>query len=62
MELEGDEKHVKKLEEEWGMDTCNPVATPYAKPVGSFNRPEESGEPKAMSQAEAPISPGRGAH
>ena len=53
MELEGDEKHVKKLEEEWGMDTCNPVATTYVKSTGSFNRLEDHVEPKAMSQAEA---------
>ena len=28
IELEGDDKHVEKLEEEWGMVNCNPVATP----------------------------------
>ena len=45
VELEGDEKHVKKLEEELGMDTCNPVVTPYVKSSASFNRPEDHGEP-----------------
>jgi hypothetical protein len=33
IELEGDGKHVGLLEEEWGMSHCNPVATPYVKPV-----------------------------
>ena len=35
IELEGDDKHVGLLEEEWGMTNCNPVPTPYVKPVGS---------------------------
>ena len=60
IELEGDDKHVSKLEEEWGMANCNPVATPYVKPSGSFNR-LEGDEAKAMSPADA-VSPGRCAY
>ena len=54
IELEGDAKHVSKLEEEWGMANCNPVATPFVKPSGSFNRPEGD-EAKAMSPADATL-------
>ena len=38
MELEGDGKHVKKLEEERDMINCNPVSTPYVKPTTTSNR------------------------
>ena len=26
-------KHVQRLQEEWGMDTCSAVSTPYVKPI-----------------------------
>ena len=38
IELEGDDKHVGLLEEEWGMSHCNPVATPYVKPATTPTR------------------------
>jgi hypothetical protein len=31
--MEGDDKHVQRLQEEWGMDTCSAVSTPYVKPT-----------------------------
>ena len=31
IELEGDDKHVETLEEEWGMVSCRPVATPLCQ-------------------------------
>ena len=37
IELEGDDKHVGMLEKEWGMECCNPVATPFVK-VGTSTR------------------------
>ena len=40
--MEGDDKHVKKLEEEWDMSHCNPVGTPYVKPTSCI--PAEGGE------------------
>ena len=42
VELEGDDKHVEKLEEEWEMSHCNPVGTPYVKPTSCT--PAEEGE------------------
>ena len=53
MEIEGDDKHVEKLQEEWGMTNCNPVATPYVKPVGSVTGPQE--EAKDMSSSDATL-------
>ena len=32
IELEGDDKHVKGLIEEWNMQECSIVSTPYVKP------------------------------
>ena len=32
IELEGDDKHVKGLIEEWNMQECSTVSTPYVKP------------------------------
>ena len=55
IELEGDDKHVETLEEEWGMANCNPEATPYVKPTGSINRPVGAEEAKAMSPADATL-------
>ena len=40
IELEGDDKHVGLLEEEWGMTHCNPVAIPYVKPPTSLRSVE----------------------
>ena len=54
-ELEGDEKHADTLEEDWCMANCNPVATPYVKPTGSFNRPVGADEAKAMSLADSTL-------
>ena len=34
IELEGDDKHVGLLEEEWGMTNCNPVPTPIREAHG----------------------------
>ena len=34
--MEGDDKHVKKLLEEWDMQTCSAVSTPYVKPTQAF--------------------------
>lgn len=53
MELEGDDKHVDLLEEEWGMANCNPVATPYVKPTVSVHRAVGGYEARAMSLADA---------
>ena len=37
------------------MAKCNPVAIPYVKPIGSFNRPVGAEEAKAMSPADATL-------
>ncbi len=40
--MEGDDKHVGRLQEEWGMEACSAVSTPYVKPattVGSVIGP-----------------------
>jgi hypothetical protein len=42
IELEGDDKHVGIMEKEWEMTHCNPVATPYMKPVGTASVPGAS--------------------
>ena len=55
VELEGDDKHVGLLEEEWGMSHCNPVATPYVKPVTSLRCVAGGAEAKAMSPADATL-------
>ena len=58
IELEGDDKHVGLLEEEWGMKHCNPVATPYVKPVATrASGPGATGgeEAKAMCPADATL-------
>ena len=58
IELEGDDKHVGMLEEEWGMKHCNPLATPYVKPVATRDSgPGVTGgaERKAMSPADATL-------
>ena len=55
IELEGDDKHVGKLEEEWGMANCNPVATPYVKPTVSDSWSVGDNEAKAMSPADATL-------
>ena len=52
IELEGDDKHVGLLEQEWGMSECNPVPTPYVKPTTSL-RIVEGSEAKTMSPADA---------
>ena len=31
--MEGDDKHVQRLQEEWDMQTCSVVSTPYVKPT-----------------------------
>ena len=41
VELEGDDKHVKGLIEEWKMQECCSVSTPYEKPKGNDDPPEE---------------------
>ena len=55
IELEGDDKHVGKLEDEWGLANCNSVATPNVKLSGSSNRPLGSEEANAMSPADATL-------
>jgi hypothetical protein len=58
IELEGDDKHVGLLEEEWGMTNCNPVPTPYVKPVAlRASGPCATGgeEAKAMCPADATL-------
>ena len=40
IELEGDDKQVKGLIEEWNMEECCSVSTPYEKPKGSDDLPE----------------------
>ena len=34
--MEGDDKHVQRLQEEWDMQTCSAVSTPYVKPAQAF--------------------------
>ena len=55
IELEGDDKHVDKLEEEWGMDNCKTVATPYVKPTVSVSWTVGTGEAKDMSPADSTL-------
>ena len=31
--MEGDDKHVQRLLEEWDMKSCSPVSTPYVNPI-----------------------------
>ena len=45
IELEGDDKHVEIMEKEWEMTHCNPVATPYVKPVGTAPGVSANGAP-----------------
>jgi hypothetical protein len=44
--IEGDDKHVKGLIDEWDMKECSPVSTPYVKPqaheMSSDGRPPMS--------------------
>ena len=55
IELEGDDKHVDLLEEEWGMANYNPVATPYVKATASDSRTVGGDEARAMSPANATL-------
>ena len=55
IELEGDDKHVEKLDEEWAMANFRPVATPCVKPIDSFNRPVGAEEANAISPADATL-------
>ncbi len=55
IELEGDDKHVGLLEQEWGMTKCNPVPTPYVKPTTSMRSVVGEAEANAMSPADATL-------
>ncbi len=48
--MEGDDTHVQRLQEEWDMDTCSAVSTPYVEPsqdTGAAEKKELS--PKAAT-------------
>ena len=51
IELEGDGKHVEMMEKEWDMTQCNPVASPYVKPVATGTGAQV--EAKYLSSADA---------
>jgi len=56
IELEGDDKHVDMMAQEWDMVHCNPVATPYVKPATSV--PTITGgseEAKDLNNADATL-------
>ena len=55
IELEGDDKHVEMLEEEWDMVNCNPVATPYVKPAVSIHGAAGETDTKPMRPADATL-------
>ncbi len=62
IELEGDDKHVEILEEEWGVDNCKTVATPYVKLTGSIPRPVGAGGKRHEPGGLDFVSSGRGTH
>ena len=35
--MEGDDKHVQRLQEEWDMQTCSAVSTPHVKPSDALS-------------------------
>ena len=46
---------MEKLEEEWGMSNCNPVATPYAEPTDSDHQTVGGKEARSMNPADATL-------
>ena len=55
IELEGDDKHVGMLEQEWEMQHCNPVATPYVKDSARVPAALGGQEAKEMCPADATL-------
>ena len=49
--MEGDDKHVVRLQEEWGMEACSAVSTPYVKPAQVF----ETSVPNELPPKEATL-------
>ena len=55
IDLEGDDKHVGLLEEEWGVASCNPVATSYVKPTVSVHGAVGGVEARDVRPADATL-------
>ena len=49
--MEGDDKHVQRLQEEWDMQMCSAVSTPYIKLSHAFEAPA----PKELPSTEATL-------
>ena len=58
IELEGDDKHVTLMEQEWDMTCCNRVSTPYVKPRVFVNEALGGArvEPKDMCSGDATLN------